>query len=288
MVTTTTVQRLPHPLWASKTTCALWLADVGLRLAIVVCSTLMCTALAQIIGDIHDGDLSIPQAPAKAVGIVCALFVVCFVSTVLVSRELRFRSPGALIEEPSLQPVVWPRVLRILLGTTFTLWLVATQIRLDIPVMTAFWTASGFALAGFGIAGLIRDAILDRRRWMLDTVIGLAGISEGLVQVLLCRPWRAEADMVLPLFILCAFSLGIEFVRDTVRLLRGDRAGRGRRFDLLRAVEDASEGLTQLVVDRYDPGATLKTRDQWKRWISIGLIAVTVILVGSFIISLFT
>ena len=123
---------------------------------------------------------------------------------------------------------------------------------------------------------------------MLNTFIGLAEISEGLIQIVLCRPWRAEAGMVLPLLIFCAFILGIGFVLQTVSLLHGDRAGRGRRFNLLRAVDDASERLTQLVVDRYDSGATLKTRDQWKRWISVGLSAVTIILVGSFIISLFT
>jgi hypothetical protein len=288
MVTTPTTTRLPHPLWSSKATGVLWVADFLLRLAIITCGVLMLTALVQVIGDIHHLSPNIPKAPARTTGLLLSGFIGSALLCLVVRRELRFRSPGALIEAPDLQPATWPRILRMLILTGFSLWLVSTQLPLNLPLLTVFWSVEGFAIAVLGVVELILDTILDRRRWAVNTFFGLARISEGLVLVMLSRPWDTYADLFLPLFIFCIVTGGLVLVTRTVSRSRGRRSTKPGRFSPVRAVDEASEGLTQLVVDRYDSGATLKTREQWRRWIRIGLITVAVVMIGSFIISLYT
>ncbi|WP_143467925.1 hypothetical protein [Kocuria massiliensis] len=257
-------------------------------MATIACGALMATALVQAIGDVHHVNVDIPPEPARTAGFLLIGFLGCAILCLIVRRELRFRSPGALIEAPELEPVVWPRILRLLILTVFTLWLVTTQIPLDLPLLTAFWSAEGYALAIFSAIGCIRDSLLDRRRWVMNTMFGLVGIGEGLTVVILCRPWHADAGLLLPIFVFCAVVALLMFITGTVSMIRRRRNTTSERFSPMRAVDDASEGLTQLVVDHYDSGATLKTREQWTRWIRIGLVTVAVVMVGFFIISLYT
>lgn len=287
MVTTTTTTRLPHPLWSSKATGILWLADLFLRLGITTCGVLMLTALAQVIGDINHVNRNIPEEPARNAELLFVGFVACAILCLIVRREIRFRSPGALIGTPALQPVSWPGVVRMVLLTSFSLWLVSTQLPLDLPLLTAFWRALGVAGVVLAVVELIRDSILDRRRWALNLIVGLTRIAEGLILVILSRPWHTDAGLFQGLWMLCAVTWGVVLVVRTVSMVRGRRSGAGP-FSPARAVDEASEGLTQLVVDRYDSGATLETREQWTRWIRIGLVTVAVVMIGSFIISLYT
>lgn len=288
MVTTPTATRLPHPLWASKATSLLWLSDFFLRLGITTCGVLMLTALAQVIGDINHVNRNIPEEPARNTELLFVGFVACAILCLIVRKELRFRSPGALIGTPALQPVSWPGVVRMVLLTSFSLWLVSTQLPLDLPLLTAFWRALGVAGVVLAVVELIRDSILDRRRWALNLIVGLTRIAEGLILVVLSRPWHNDPGLFHGLLMLCAATWGVVLVARTVSMLRGRRNGAPGTFSPVRAVDEASEGLTQLVVDRYDSGATLKTREQWRRWIRIGLVTVAVVMIGSFIISLYT
>ncbi|RUQ19831.1 hypothetical protein [Kocuria sp. HSID16901] len=288
MVTTTNVQRLPHPLWSSKATGVLWLSDFLLRLAIITCGVLMLTALAQVIGDIDHMNRNIPEEPARNAELLFVGFVVCAILCRIVRRELRFRSPGALISAPALQPISLPDVLRMALLTSFSLWLVSTQLPLDLPLLTAFWRALGFAGVVLGVVELIRDSILDRRRWAMNLISGLRQIGEGLILVILSRPWYADPGLFQGVLMLCAVTWGVVLVARTVSMIHGRRSGEPGPFSPVRAVDEASEGLTQLVVDRYDSGATLKTRDQWRRWIRVGLVTVAVVMITFFIISLYT
>jgi hypothetical protein len=288
MVTTTTTTRLPHPLWASKATGILWLADLFLRLGITTCGVLMLTALAQVIGDINHVNRSIPEEPSRNAELLFVGFVACAILWRIVRREIRFRSPGALIGTPALQPVSWPDVLRMVLLTSFSLWLVSTQLPLDLPLLTAFWRALGVAGVVLGVVELIRDSILDRRRWAMNLISGLRQIGEGLILVVLSRPWHSDPGLFQGLLMLCAVTWGVVLVARTVSMIRGRRSGEPGPFSPVRAVDEASEGLTQLVVDRYDSGATLRTRDQWRRWIRIGLVTVVVVMITFFIISLYT
>lgn len=288
MVTTMTATRLPHPLWASKATSLLWLSDFFLRLGTTTCGVLMLTALAQVIGDINHVNRNIPEEPARNAELLFVGFVVCAILCLIVRREIRFRSPGALIGTPALQPVFWPGVVRMVLLTSFSLWLVSTQLPLDLPLLTTFWRALGFAWVVLAVVELIRDSILDRRRWALNLIVGLTRIAEGLILVILSRPFYTEPGLFQGLLMFCAVSWGVVFVARTVSMIRGRRSGEPGPFSPARAVDEASEGLTQLVVDRYDSGATLKTREQWRRWIRIGLVTVAVVMIAFFIISLYT
>lgn len=288
MVTTTTPTRLPHPLWASKATGILWLADLFLRLAITTCGVLMLTALAQAIGDIDHVNRNIPEEPARHAELFFVGFVVCAILCLIVRRELRFRSPGALISTPALQPVSWPGVVRMLVLTGFSLWLVSAQLPLDLPLLTAFWRALGVAGVVLGVVELIRDSILDRLRWAVNLASGLRQVAEGLILVMLSRPWYTNPGLVQALVMLCAVTWGVVLVARTVSMIRGRRSGEPGPFSPVRAVDEASEGLTQLVVDRYDSGATLRTRAQWRRWIRIGLVTIAVVMIACFIISLYT
>lgn len=288
MVTTPTATRLPHPLWASKATGILWLSDFFLRLGITTCGVLMLTALAQVIGDIDHVNRNIPEEPARSAELLFVGFVVCAILCLIVRREIRFRSPGALVGTPALQPVFWPGVVRMLFLTSFSLWLVSTQLPLDLPLLTAFWRALGFAWVGLAVVELIRDSILDRRRWAVNLIVGMARIGEGLALMMLSRPWHTDTGLFLPLFIFCVVTGSLDLVPRTVSMIRGRRNTDPGRFSPVRAVDEASQGLTQLVVDRYDSGATLETREQWRRWIRIGLVTVAVVMIGSFIISLYT
>lgn len=287
MVTTTTT-RLPHPLWASKLTSFLWLAELVARIGLIACIVLMLTAMAQVIGDLHAPHTDVPRGPAHTVGLMFLGMIGCGILSVVMRRELRFRSPGALIEAPDLQPVSWPRILRVLALSVFTLWLISTQLPLNLPLVTALWMGQGITLMLLGVAELIRDSILDRQHWIMNMIFGVKNIVEGLVLVLLSRRQHIDAGLLETLVIFFVIAGVFTLIPRTVSMIRARRGTKPSRFSPMGTVDEASEDLMQLVVDRYDTGATLKTREQWRRWIRIALVGLAVVLIGTFIISLYT
>jgi hypothetical protein len=257
-------------------------------MASMTCIVLMLTAIAQVIGDIHAPHRDIPEAPAQRMGLMFLGVVGCMILSVIVRRELRFRSPGALIETPGLQPVSWPRLLRVLVLSAFSLWLVSTQLPLNLPLLTAFWSAQGLALIVLGVAELMRDSILDRQHWVMNTIVGVKRIGEGLVLVLMCRTQDIDSGILEALLIFCIIVGGLVFIPSTLSMVRGRRGAKPSGFSPMHTVDEASEELMQLVVDRYDSGATLETQERWKRRIRAGLIAVITIMAVYVVVSVLT